>query len=153
VVITTKEIFRLRKLRGVVSGHDSIASTNYGLLTGEIYQSVAKRILHGLTIQGRRVRDVVLPPKLRGRIGKRVDDWQIITSRGPGILAEVKASRNLAYFDSAFRQIRNMGGHGLFMGFWLGGPVDEPKKVLVLLVEPGQSLDFFRRVVREMANA
>jgi hypothetical protein len=48
---------------------------------------------------------------------QRVDDWRVTTSRGETIPAEVKASRNLAYFDSAFKQIKNEEGRrGIFVG-------------------------------------
>jgi hypothetical protein len=144
----------MRKLRGVGVGSGSAASRSYSLLTGEVYQMVAKRILESLTIEGQKVRRPIRPAKVH-RAGKRVDDWLMITNNGREIPAEVKVSKGLTYFDKAFGQIASMheyGSRGVFVGFSLSGKSDEPKKVLVMLVEKSDTLAEFRKSVREAFN-
>jgi len=153
IVVTRQELLKLGKLRGAASGDDSVVSKSYNLLTGDIYEYVSKRILQNLTVEGRRVERVERFPRQQ-RTGKRVDDWLIATSGGETgkIPVEVKASTNLRYFDSAFRQIHNMEGKsGVFIGFWLGRSKIKRKKILVLLVKSNDSLGSFRNVVRGLA--
>jgi hypothetical protein len=150
--VTRREVLQMRNLRGVGVGSSSATSRSYGLLTGEVYQLVARRILERLTVDGQKVRQVIPPAKVH-RPGKRVDDWLMITTNGRKILGEVKVSRGLTYFDKAFGQIATMreyGSRGVFVGFSLSGKPDEPKKVLVILVKKSDTLTEFRKSVREM---
>jgi hypothetical protein len=152
VVVRIKTIAKPRKWRGVASDSGSVASMSYNLLTGEIYQYVAKRILRSLVVDGRKVKSVKeLRP--RKRKGKRVDDWLITTSTGERIPAEVKATRILAYFDSAFKQIKNeKGGRGIFVGFYLSRSNSEPPKAVVILIKSGERLRDFRRSIKEIIS-
>ena len=152
IKVTGGEVLKMRGLRGVVVDADSAASRSYGLLTGEVYQFVARRILASLTVDMQEVNEVISPERVR-RPGKRVDDWSIVTADGRKTLAEVKASRRLAYFEKAFRQLKTMkdyGSRGLFLGFCLLGKPGEPKNVLVMLVEKPDTLAEFRQSIREM---
>lgn len=152
VVVRRKTIAKPRKWRGVASDGGSVASRSYNLLTGEIYQYVAKRILWNLVVAGSKVKSVKeLRP--RQRKGKRVDDWLITTSGGKRIPAEVKASRNVAYFDSAFKQIKNeKDGRGVFVGFYLSKPNNKPQQAIVVLIKSGDRLRDFRKGIKEMIS-
>jgi hypothetical protein len=153
--VTRKDLLE-SELRGMAVGGRSIASRSYQLPTGEVHQQAARQILNSLIVEGKRVVKVSAPkpPKLKQK-GKRVDDWLIETPDGGNILAEVKASRGLTYFDTAFEQIKNMGkdkSQGVFVGFILRGKPHQPKKALVILVKKHDTLNKFRKLVREMAE-
>lgn len=151
-IVPRKLIVKPRVWRGVASDNGSVASRSYSLLTGELYQFVARGILQSLFVAGSKVKSIEeLRP--RKRKGKRVDDWLITTTNGEKIPAEVKVSRNLGYFDSAFKQIKNeKDGRGVFVGFYLSRPGKKPQHALVILIESGDRLGDFRRGIREMLS-
>lgn len=163
--ITTIPILRSKirelssgKMRGVGYGANTPASKSYSLLTGEIYQHAARIILSNMAVLGYKVRDVkLLMPSQKS--GRRVDDWEIILSNESKIPVEVKSSRNVNYFNSAFDQIKNTLSqypdypYALFIGFLLSNTqASITRKVIVIIVNKADSLNTFRAKIEKMLS-
>lgn len=107
-----EEEFDFDQLR--VTGTDTVpVSRSLPLLTGELFEAHAGRLLRRLSVDGS---DVVGSRRLEQASpggGRRVDDWLATLRDGRPVPAEVKASMERSYLASAAEQLRHaVAEHG-----------------------------------------